>query len=33
MLELCTEEAEHKFVDSLTNYTQSDQFAPLCLQS
>jgi hypothetical protein len=27
MLELCIEEAERKFLGSLTNYTQSDQFA------
>jgi hypothetical protein len=27
MLELCIEEVEHKCLGSLTNYTQSDQFA------
>jgi len=27
MLELCIEEAERNFLGSLTNYTQSDQFA------
>jgi len=27
MLGLCIEEAERKFLGSLTNYTQSDQFA------